>query len=247
MSKTFVGFCVLAAALAAAGLGLAAGGTSPAPHGGRVRVVAGENFYGDIAAQIGGRHVAVTSVLHDPNADPHLFEPGTATGLAVAQAALVIQNGAGYDTFMGKLEAAAPSPRRIVVTVADVLGVAGAGANPHVWYDVPRLPAIARAIAAGLVRADPGHRAAYRARPAPVRRRPGAARRRGRGDPRAVRGHARRLHRAGAGLPDRRRRSAQPDARRLRAGDRGRQRALARGGRADDRAHARAPRCAFCS
>jgi zinc/manganese transport system substrate-binding protein len=163
MSKTFVGFCVLAGALAAAGLGLAASGSSSAPHGGRVRVVAGENFYGDIAAQIGGRHVVVTSVLHDPNADPHLFEPGTATGLAVAQAALVIQNGAGYDSFMGRLEAAAPSPRRVVVTVADVLGVGGTDANPHVWYDVPRLPAVARAIAAGLLRADPAHRAAYRA------------------------------------------------------------------------------------
>jgi zinc/manganese transport system substrate-binding protein len=163
MSKTFVGFCVLAAALAVAGLGLAAAGSSPRPHGGRVRVVAGENFYGDIAAQIGGRHVAVTSVLHDPNADPHLFEPGTATGLAVAQAALVIQNGAGYDSFMGKLEAAAPSSGRVVVTVADVLGVTGADANPHVWYDVPHLPRIARAIAAGLARADPAHRAAYRA------------------------------------------------------------------------------------
>jgi zinc/manganese transport system substrate-binding protein len=92
-----------------------------------------------------------------------LFEPGTATGLAVAQAALVIQNGAGYDSFMDRLEAAAPSSQRVVVTLAGALGVAGADANPHVWYDVPHLPLIAWAIAAGLGRADPAHRAAYRA------------------------------------------------------------------------------------
>src|SRR2546430_2250216 len=74
--------------------------------GGALNVVAAENAYGDIAAQIGGRHVTVTSILSDPHADPHLFEPGTRNGLAVAQARVVIQNGLGYDAFMSKLEAA---------------------------------------------------------------------------------------------------------------------------------------------
>jgi zinc/manganese transport system substrate-binding protein len=153
-----------------------------------VEVVAAEDVYGDIAAQIGGAHVAVRSVLTDPNADPHLFEPGTGTGLAVAQAAVVIQNGAGYDSFMQKLEDAAPSSGRIVVTIAHVLGVTGTGQNPHLWYDVPALGRIAGAIAAGLGRADPAHRAAYRAglrrferSLAPLRRRVAAIRRRFRG------------------------------------------------------------------
>jgi len=164
VSKTLAGYLALAAVLAAGGVALAAtGGTTghPARHG-RLSVVAAENAYGSIAAQIGGRHVAVTSILTDP-ADPHLFTADTTTGLAVARAALVIQNGAGYDSFMGKLESAAPSSGRIVVTVADVLGVRGAGANPHLWYDVPRLGRVAGAIAVGLERADPRHRAAYRA------------------------------------------------------------------------------------
>lgn len=163
VSKTLVGFIVLAVGLAAAGLGLAAGGRSSPPHGGRVHVVAAENFYGDIAGQIGGSHVAVGSILTDPNADPHLFEPGTRNGLAVAQAALVIQNGVGYDSFMQKLEGAAPSSHRVVVTIAGVLGVRGADANPHLWYDVPELGRIGAAIAEGLDRADPAHRRAYRA------------------------------------------------------------------------------------
>ncbi|HEY3766694.1 MAG TPA: zinc ABC transporter substrate-binding protein, partial [Gaiellales bacterium] len=111
---------------------------------------------------IGGDHVTVTSVLTDPDADPHLFEPGTRNGLAVAQAALVIQNGVGYDSFMGKLEAAAPSEHRIVVTIGAMLGVHGTDANPHLWYDVPALGRIAGAIAGGLGRADPAHRGAYR-------------------------------------------------------------------------------------
>jgi zinc/manganese transport system substrate-binding protein len=128
----------------------------------KLNVVAAENFYGDIARQIGGSHVSVTSILSDPNADPHLFEPGTGNSLAVASADLVIQNGLGYDAFMQKLEKAAPSGHRIVITISEALGFHGTDANPHIWYDVTKLGTIASAIASGLERADAAHAAAYR-------------------------------------------------------------------------------------
>jgi zinc/manganese transport system substrate-binding protein len=130
---------------------------------GKLDVVAAENVYGNIAAQIGGSHVSVVSILTSPDADPHLFEPGNSNSLAVSGAKVAIQNGLGYDAFMTKLEDAAPSRSRIVVTVADVLDVHGRDANPHLWYDVPRLGRIAGAIATALERADPRHAAAYRA------------------------------------------------------------------------------------
>ena len=130
---------------------------------GRLNVVAAENAYGNIASQIGGSHLSVTSILTNPNADPHLFEPGTSNSLAVAGAKVVIENGLGYDAFMTKLEDAAPSSHRSVVTMADVLGVHGKDANPHLWYDVPQLGHIAGAIAVALERADPSHASAYRA------------------------------------------------------------------------------------
>ena len=154
---------VLVAAGAAIALLAGACGGAGSPASGAVDVVASTNVYGDIASQIGGSHVSVTSILSDPNADPHLFEPGTSTGLAVAKAKLVVQNGVGYDAFMTKLESAAPSSSRTVVTIADVLGVHAADANPHLWYDVPALGRIAGAIGSGLVEADPSHAAAYRA------------------------------------------------------------------------------------
>jgi zinc/manganese transport system substrate-binding protein len=135
------------------------GGSKPS----ELAVVAAENVYGDIAQQIGGAHVHVTSILSDPNADPHLFEPGSSNGLAVATARVVIQNGVGYDAFMTKLENASPSSKRMVLTIADVLGIHGRDANPHLWYDVPALGRIAAAIAQQLERADPAHTAAYRA------------------------------------------------------------------------------------
>jgi zinc/manganese transport system substrate-binding protein len=147
---------------AAAALLLGGCGGRASTASGRLKVVAAESVYGNIAAQIGGRHVSITSILSDPNADPHLFEPGTANGLAVAEAKVVLENGLGYDAFMTKLEDAAPSSGRIVVTMADVLGAHGKDANPHLWYDVPKLDRIAGAIAAALTRADPSHGSAFR-------------------------------------------------------------------------------------
>src|SRR5690242_4963647 len=60
------------AALAAALFGLAA--AVPAPAADRVAVIAADNIYGDVAAQIGGGHVAVASLISNPSQDPHLFE-----------------------------------------------------------------------------------------------------------------------------------------------------------------------------
>jgi zinc/manganese transport system substrate-binding protein len=153
--RTIIVSIVSCALLAACG---GAGGGSSG-----LRVVAAENVYGDIAQQIGGAHVDVTSILSDPNADPHLFEPGSSNGLAVATARVVIQNGVGYDAFMTKLENASPSSKRSVLTIADLLGIQGRDANPHLWYDVPALNRIAGAIAAQLERADPAHDSDYRA------------------------------------------------------------------------------------
>jgi zinc/manganese transport system substrate-binding protein len=138
----------------------ACGGSKP---GSGLNVVAAENEYGDIAQQIGGAHVHVTSILSDPNADPHLFEPGSSNGLAVAEARVVIQNGLGYDAFMTKLENASPSSKRSVLVIADVLGIHGNDANPHLWYDVPGLTKVSGAIAAQFEQTDPSHASDYRA------------------------------------------------------------------------------------
>ncbi|MGZ4430152.1 MAG: metal ABC transporter solute-binding protein, Zn/Mn family [Gaiellales bacterium] len=161
MNRSVLALTTLIGLLALAALIAAALGGSSSRGSGRLDVVAAENVYGNIVSQIGGSHVSVTSILSDPNTDPHLFEPGTSNGLAVSHAKLVIQNGAGYDTFMQRLEDAAPNPSRRVVTIADVLGVHGSSANPHLWYDVPRFGRIAQAIAAALQHADPKHRSDY--------------------------------------------------------------------------------------
>jgi zinc/manganese transport system substrate-binding protein len=141
---------------------LLAAPAAPAAAAGPLPVVASTNVYGDIASQIGGSHVSVTSILSEPNADPHLFQPGARNALAISTARVAIQNGLGYDDFMSRLERAAPNRKRAVVTIADVLGVHGRDANPHLWYDVPRIGRIAAAIEAAVAHADTAHAPAYR-------------------------------------------------------------------------------------
>jgi zinc/manganese transport system substrate-binding protein len=137
------------------------GSSQPPAIPGVVRVVAGENFWGNIAAQIGGRHVRVTSILASPTADPHLYESDVANAVAVAEAGLVIQNGAGYDEFLSQLLGATRNPGRVVVTVQDVLDATGPDVNPHFWYDIPRVPEVARAIETALARLEPGDAGAF--------------------------------------------------------------------------------------
>jgi zinc/manganese transport system substrate-binding protein len=146
----------LAAGLLAAAAVLAGCGTPQAPATpGVVKVVAGENFWGNIAAQIGGPHVRVTSILSSPAADPHLYESDVASALAVAQAQLVIANGAGYDLFMFQLLGVTVNAGRATLSVQAVLGAYGPDVNPHFWYDIPRMPQVAAAIEAALARLDP--------------------------------------------------------------------------------------------
>ena len=130
---------------------------------GAVRVVAAENFWGDVASQIGGAHVRVTSIISDPATDPHQYESDARDAAAVADARLVIQNGVGYDDFLTKLLAGTSSDQRVVLSVADVLDAKGEGVNPHLWYDVPRVPEVARAIESALAGADPTDRASFAA------------------------------------------------------------------------------------
>jgi len=115
--------------------------------------VAAENFYGDIIKQLGGTHVAVTSILSDPNIDPHEYESNVQNALAVSNAQIVIENGAGYDSWMDKLLAASPNSKRIVL-VATAIADHQLPDNPHVWYGIDNIQTIARAMTKALKQLD---------------------------------------------------------------------------------------------
>ena len=126
----------------------------------KLQVVAGENFWGDIAAQVGGERVHVTSIISDPNADPHLYESNAQDAAAVAVARLVVVNGLGYDDFMTKLLGTSGGAVRSVVTAAAVAG-AGSDANPHLWYNLGYVKKVAAEIEARLATTDPAGAAVY--------------------------------------------------------------------------------------
>jgi zinc/manganese transport system substrate-binding protein len=130
---------------------------------GQLSVVAAENFYGDVARQIGGDDVAVASIMNNPDQDPHLFETTPSVVKQIADAQIVILNGADYDSWMDKLLKVSPKSGRAAVVVADLVDKK-AGDNPHLWYDPGTMPAAAKALAEAFAKADPAHKDVYAAR-----------------------------------------------------------------------------------
>jgi zinc/manganese transport system substrate-binding protein len=143
--------------LAACGSGSAASSSAAGP----LNVVAAENFWGDITSQIGGSHVSVTSIITDPNADPHSYETNPRDAAALSDATLVIENGAKYDTFVGQLLSTNPNATRDVMTIASVVGVSGDNPNPHLWYNPVYVTTAARAIESHLATHDPADAATF--------------------------------------------------------------------------------------
>ncbi|MDH6129984.1 zinc ABC transporter substrate-binding protein [Kitasatospora sp. GP82] len=124
-----------------------------------IQVVAAENFWGSIATQLGGDHVKVTSVITNPDTDPHSYEPTAADGRTVAGADFAITNGIGYDAWSDKLLAANPASSRTALKVGDLLGKKE-GDNPHQWYSAESVNKVIDQITADYKKIDPAD-AAY--------------------------------------------------------------------------------------
>jgi len=154
---------LLAALLAGLVGGCGSRSSSSAGPSGRLNVVAAEGFWGSIAEQLGGDRVEVTSIVTNPAADPHDYEPtpDDARRMAIAQIAIV--NGIGYDAWASKLLDANPSSGRTVLDVGDLLGLTE-GDNPHQWYSPTAVQRVIAQITADYGRTDPRHAAYYAAR-----------------------------------------------------------------------------------
>jgi zinc/manganese transport system substrate-binding protein len=145
--------------LAAVAVALVAGcATAPAAtgtsNGTTIKVVAAENFWGSIAQQLGGSHVSVTSIISNPNTDPHSYESTPADARNIAAAQFVIVNGIGYDPWAPKLIAANPVGNRTVLTVGDLVGIK-VGGNPHRWYSPSNVHQVIEQISSDYQRIDP--------------------------------------------------------------------------------------------
>ncbi|WP_317230391.1 metal ABC transporter solute-binding protein, Zn/Mn family [Clavibacter sp. MX14-G9D] len=143
--------------------GCASGSASPSDGAsaadGTLEVVASTDVYGDIAQQIGGDDVTVTSIIDSPDKDPHEYQATARDQLALSTADVVIRNGGGYDDFIGTMVDALPDAgSHVVLDASDISGYdqdpAEGEFNEHMWYDVPTMRKLAGEIAAALSKAD---------------------------------------------------------------------------------------------
>jgi zinc/manganese transport system substrate-binding protein len=161
-----VGGPALAGALAALAIAVAGCGSSAAdPSAGTavINAIGAENEYANVLSQIGGRYVHVSSILNNPNTDPHTFEASAQVAQQVSSADLIVQNGVGYDSWITRIESAAPNARRKVIVVQNLLGLPDNTPNPHLWYNPTTMPAVATAMAADLSALQPAHKAYFQA------------------------------------------------------------------------------------
>ncbi|MBC7639222.1 MAG: zinc ABC transporter substrate-binding protein [Rhodoferax sp.] len=134
-----------------------------AAGGSGLTVVATTDVWGDVVSTVAGSDVEVRSVISDPSQDPHSFEADTDTLLAVSKADLIVENGGGYDDFMGTMVDSSDT-RAVVVNAVEVSGqvaTPGEELNEHVWYDLPSVQQVAQQVAATLGELDPEHAADF--------------------------------------------------------------------------------------
>jgi len=154
---------MLLAVVSLAGCGGGSSSVGAGSSDGTISAVAAENEYANVLEQIGGRYVRVTAIESSPSTDPHAYEASPSTAQAVAGAKMLIENGAGYDTFMAKIESASPDPSRKVINVQKLLGLPESTSNPHLWYKPATMPLLATAIVSDISSLQPEHAAYFRA------------------------------------------------------------------------------------
>jgi len=140
----------------------------PQKDDGLIQVVASTNVYGDIAKQIGGDRVSVTSIISDPAQDPHSYEADARVQLALSKADVVIQNGGGYDDFIDTLLKGANNPKVVLLNAATISGYDQAPEtgvfNEHLWYDFPTVRKVVTKIESTLAKLDPKHASVFAAK-----------------------------------------------------------------------------------
>ncbi|MGN9763536.1 metal ABC transporter substrate-binding protein, partial [Streptomyces sp. SD31] len=117
--------------------------------------------------QIGAGKVEVTSIISDPDQDPHSYEANTQNQLALSKAKVVIENGGGYDDFIDRMLRSGDNSSAEVINAVRVSGKtapAGGELNEHVWYDFPTVAGLADRIATALAKADPDDAATFTAK-----------------------------------------------------------------------------------
>ncbi len=134
-----------------------------------IPVVATFSILADLAAQVGGTRVKVTSLV-GPGGDAHVFQPAPSDTRLLAQAQLIVENGLGFEGWIDRLVAASGTKAKIVVATKGIIprqraaGEDHAGqVDPHAWQSLSNAKIYVANIAEGLSAVDPDGRALYAA------------------------------------------------------------------------------------
>lgn len=160
--RTWVATAVIAILGATTGCATTNPNDAVGPAGGSgtiIRVAASITAWGSILTQLGGSHVKATSIITNPDTDPHDYEPTPRDGTVIATSQLFVDNGIGYDSWASKTLAASPDDARKVIEVGKLVGIPDGG-NPHRWYSPSDVKTVANAITTDLKMLDPSS-AAY--------------------------------------------------------------------------------------
>lgn len=111
----------------------------------KIKVVAVENVYADIASQIGGNRVEIYSILKNPNADPHEYESTFNDTKKIKDADLIIKNGLGYDSFIDKLLDSSDNKSLNIIDLGEKEKLTDKD-NPHLWYRLSYMKDLANSI-----------------------------------------------------------------------------------------------------
>jgi zinc/manganese transport system substrate-binding protein len=134
----------------------------PAQAEERLNVVASFSILGDLAKNVGGERVSVTTLV-GPNGDVHVYTPAPADAKKIADAKLVIVNGLGLEGWLPRLVQSSGSKARIVAATEGIAPLkVGSSADPHAWQSVANAKLYVANIRDALAAADPAGAGAYR-------------------------------------------------------------------------------------
>ena len=126
----------------------------------KIAVVTTISVLNSFVAGVGGNRVSVTSIV-PVGASPETFQPTPQDVATVTAAQLLVENGAGLETWLDRLLANAQSPNLHVVACADGLPIKNK--NPHLWMDPQLAKKYVLKIRDGLIAVDPKDAAAFNA------------------------------------------------------------------------------------
>src|SRR3954471_21950854 len=135
----------------------------PARAQDRLNVVASFSILGDLARNVGGDRVNVTTLV-GPGGDVHVYTPAPADARKIAHAKLLLINGLGLEGWLPRLLLASGSTAPIITATKGIAPLKlGSGADPHAWQSVANAAIYVANMRDALVAADPAGGKIFRA------------------------------------------------------------------------------------